>query len=123
MKYYTFRQNNPRGRWQANVPLILSIQAESLAHAQIIGENVTGNNTDYCACCGGYRWDWLRADEVADEPTYDNKVLTAGLTKAELYGGYEYASGGVSYDFWVVDSQGCIKLKVSYSRGEVATLG
>lgn len=54
MKYYTFRQNNPRGRW--------------------------------------------------------------------LYGGYDYASGRVSHDFWVVDSQGCIKLKVSYSRGELATL-
>jgi hypothetical protein len=122
MKYYTFRQNNPRGRWQANAPLILSIQAESLAHAQIIGEKVTDNNMDYCACCGGYRWDWSRPDDVADEPTYRDKALTSSLSKAELYDGYEYASGRVSHDFWVVDSQGCIKLKVSYSRGEVATL-
>lgn len=121
MKYYTFRQNNPKGRWQPNMPLILSIQAKGIEEAELIGKRITGYNEDYCKCCGGYRWSWSSADFVEDVPTYCDVELTKYTMSHELYGSPTYKAD-TSYDFWVVDSEGVVRLKVCYERGEVLSL-
>lgn len=53
--WYTYRQNNSRGMWQIDQPLLLLIEAPSPYLANKVAEKYVDFDQPFCKCCGA-RW-------------------------------------------------------------------
>ena len=70
MRFFTYRQNNSRGRYDENLPKVLIVEAATVGEAERVAEGLgvyfdgVAKGPD-CVCCGDR---WQRAEEGSVVP-------------------------------------------------------